>query len=201
MSTDTQIRSYAIPTEVWLHGSSRRPDLPPLAIPARDALDIERRSKKGVNLRNEAQRYTLCCERIQGITADLANEEELLPLPSVFGRGDSTDSPAPTARAYLAVIEAVTLYWPKGQRQSYSRIASVFFPPEHAAHHLQLYEAISRSPNVGELFTKAADKASLPGEHFEVTPQHCRAVFELRQELLRNALSSGSAVVDVVELI
>lgn len=201
MSTDTQIKSYAIPAEMWLRGSPRRADLPPLSIPARDALDIERRSKKGVNLRNEAQRYTLCCERIQGVTADLASEEGLLPPPAVFVRAASNDNPAPTARGYLAVIEAVTLYWQKALGKSYSRIASVFFPPEDAARHSQLYEAISTVPNVGELFTKAAERASLPGAHFKVTPQQCRAAFELRRELLRSAMSAGSAVVDVIELI
>ena len=67
MLIDTQISSFAIPPDIWKNDHDIASNLPPLHLPARDALAIERRAAKGVNLRNEARRYTLCCERIQGI--------------------------------------------------------------------------------------------------------------------------------------
>ena len=66
------IRSYLIPHDIWLSGWSDLPHLPAVALPARDALEIERRFRKEMNLRNEVRRYTVCCERIQGIVRDLA---------------------------------------------------------------------------------------------------------------------------------
>jgi hypothetical protein len=200
MLTDTQIRSFLIPVKLWREGLSLRPDLPPLIVPACDALDIERRAKKGINLRNEAHRYNLCCERIQGITADLAAAENILSPSLIFVRSGSTEKQSPTARSYLALID-IMFFLVKRHNLSYTRVASIFFPPEDSKKHQQLYEIMSNGTNVNELFRTAAKRASLPGEHFAVTPEQCRTAFEQRRILLEKAVSEESAVVDLIELI
>jgi len=199
MLTDSQIRSFLIPAQVWEEGVQSRPDLPPIAMPARDALDIERRAKKRVNLRNELHRYSICCERIQGITAELVMEKNVLPAPLIFSRSNFNDKQLSTARSYLALIDVLS----RGQNQNlpYKRMASIFFPPDHAKLHLKFYEMISKSLKINELFAIAAESASLPNEHFQITAEQCRMAFDQRQDHLRKAAQTGNAVVDIIELV
>jgi hypothetical protein len=61
MLTNTQISSYIVPKEIWEQGRAGSPGITPLSIPARDALEIERRRSLDINLRNEDHRYTIAC--------------------------------------------------------------------------------------------------------------------------------------------
>lgn len=198
MLIGTQIRSFLVPFEIWHQGYNGRRDLPPLAIPARDALDIERRSEKDLSLRNEAQRYTLCCERIQEIVAELASELEITTPPVLFPSDDAAkDLAAPSARAYLALMDALRRSL-KGS--PYRRVSAVFFPPEHAILHSQVYEVMASRDGIGELFIQASKRGSLPDEMCNPTPEQCRAAFAQRHRLLKIAASEGKAIVDLIEL-
>ena len=198
MLTDTQISSYLIPASIWAQGHPTRKDLPPLALPARDASDIERRAQKEVNLNNEARRYTLCCERIQGIVQQLSRESSLLPTPKIWWPDAEPDGRAPTARAYLALINAISRIL-KGS--PYPRVSALFFPPDHTRSYLQVIDAIRQQPNLDRLLDQAARSASLPDARFTVMPEECRSALDQRAELVRRAESEGHGLVDVVEFV
>lgn len=198
MLTDTQIRSYLIPASIWAQGHPTRNDLPPLALPARDALDIERRAQKDVNLKNEARRYTLCCERMQGIVQQLSRASGLLPTPKIWWPDAEPDGRAATARAYLALMNAISRIL-KGS--PYPRISALFFPPDHTLSYLKVIDAIRQQPNLERLLDQAARSASLPDARFTVMPEQCREALDQRIELVHRAISAVSGIVDVVELI
>lgn len=197
MLIGTQIKSFWVPCEIWHHGSSRRKDLPPMAVPARDALEIERRFLKGATLRNESQRYTLCCERIQTIISEVA-QDGLLNQPIVFTTDQASNRAEPTVRSYLTLIDTVCM---KLRGSPYPRVAAVFFPPDHAERHYAIYEAMQRLKDINELFLQAAKRATLPDEDSAQMMEQCRQAFYKRLEFLRIAASRGEAVVDVVEVI
>jgi len=187
-----------VPSKIWHEGYVGRLDLPPLAIPARDALDIERRSEKDLSLRNEAQRYTLCCERIQEIVAELTSELEFPAPPVLFPSDDAAkDLTAPSARAYLALMDTLRRSL---KRSPYRRVSAVFFPPEHAILHSQVYEVMATRDGVEELFDQASKRGSLPDEMCNPTAEQCRAAFAKRHRLLKIAASEGNAIVDLIEL-
>lgn len=197
MLIDTQINSYLIPKSLWEQGYPGRADLPPLAIPARDALDIERRAQKGVNLRNEANRYILCCERIQGIVRELAHEAHLLRPPMVWPAHHGPIASVPSARAYLALIEALSPYQ---RRDPKFRFAAIFFSPEYAGLHQKIFEAIRQGTGIDQLLERTAKSASLLGDSFVVSTEQCKAALERRYELLKIAALEECGLVDVVEL-
>jgi hypothetical protein len=198
MSTDTQISSFFVPENIWTQGYHARPDLPPLVLSTRDALDIERRARKRVNLRNESHRYILCCERIQGIVRELSQQAGLLPPPIVWPVHRTSNGVSASALAYLALIEAISWFL---RGSPYSRVSTLFFPPEHAKPHLQIFEAIRQHTDVDQLVERAARNASLPGSTFDVTPGQCRIALDQRHELLRTAVSEVCGLVDVIELV
>jgi hypothetical protein len=197
MLIDTQISSYLIPKPLWEQGYPGRADLPPLAIPTRDALDIERRAQKGVNLRNEANRYILCCERIQGIVRELAQESHLLRPPMVWPAHLGPNASVPSARVYLALIEALGPYQ---RRDPKFRFAAVFFAPEYADLHQKIFEAIRQGTGIDQLLERTAKSASLLGDSFVVSTEQCKAALEQRYELLKIAALEECGLVDVVEL-
>ncbi len=198
MLTDTQISTYLIPASIWAQGHPTRKDLPPLAQPARDALDIERRAQKDVNLNNEARRYTLCCERMQGIVQQLSRESGLLPTPRIWSSNIEPDGMAATARAYLGLINAISRIL---RRSPYPRVSALFFPPDHTQSYLQVIDAIRQQPNLDRLLDQAARSASLPDARFAVLPEQCRAALDQRIELVHRATSDDHGIVDVIEFV
>ncbi len=72
-----RIVMWQVPKEQWQGGADRETAIGPFV---RDALDIEHRLPKGVNLANERMRYQLCCRRIQNavLQNQLASEHESL---------------------------------------------------------------------------------------------------------------------------
>lgn len=196
MLIGTQISSFLIPATIWAEGCSGRPELPPLALPARDARAIERRAHKRVNLRNETRRYALCCERIQGLVLELSQEVALVP-PMLWPAFDAEDESHPSAHAYLAVIEAIRR---RLRGSAYLRVAAIFFPPEDARSHLQVFEAFHQHPQLDRIFNEASRNGSLPGSSFHLTTEQCQAALAQRFALLRIVESQKCGLVDVVEL-
>lgn len=104
-----RIIMWQVPKEHWQGRDNRETAISPFV---RDALDIERRLPKGVNLANERMRYQLCCRRIQNAVLQdrLASEHESLDE------------------------EIFTLLWNLSAKAqpalTKSRLAACFFPPE-----------------------------------------------------------------------
>jgi len=207
MSFDTQISSFLIPSEIWSNGHTDTPNLPPLYLPARDALAIERRAMKGVNLRNEKRRYTLCCERIQGIVHELSDVSGILPKPLIWPTYHQENEKAPSARSYLAIMALIGRWMskflsklPPDQLQFiYPRVSAIFSPPEDAECHLKCFELIANHPKAHSLFERAARDATLEDSPFVVSDMQCQRAFYMRYELLKVVAERGYGLVDVIE--
>lgn len=204
MSLDTQINSFAIPREIWGNGLEILPGLPPLALVAEDALTIERRAYKRVNLLNEQRRYILCCERMQGIVEELSCQQGLLSLYQSWPASRINNSP--TSRAFLANIEVV-LRWMRNhltldEKKSveYLRFHNNFFPPDHARDHLAQYDAISRHPEYESFFELASQTATIKGSQFTVSPEECKLAFEFRHDFLKKIAANDYGLVDVLNI-
>lgn len=209
MPIDTQISSFLVPVEIWSNGHPSTPNLPSLHLPARDALAIERRARKGVNLRNERRRYTLCCERIQGITHELSEVSGVLSKPLIWPSFEQDNQKVPSARAYLAIMTLIGRWisrflskLPPDQLQFiYPRVSAVFFPPEDAQHHLKCFELIANHPTVHSLFERAARDATLEASPFVISDMQCQRAFYMRLELLKAVAVKECGLVDVIEVV
>lgn len=203
MSTDTQINSFLIPADLWTHGWSGRPALPPLAIPAADALDIERRAAKRVGLRNESRRYTLCCERMQAIVRELDREPGLLPQPLLWPVHRVASDSNPSARAYLAIVEIFSFLFERQPDGRVIRFFQSFIPPDNVAIQAQRAEESRGMAHFDEILKRAAERASPAGSAIVVTAEECRHAFDRRCHLLQTAAQTSPTaygIVDVVEL-
>lgn len=198
MLTDTQISSFMVPQDIWTNGYPGRPDLPPLALPVRDALDIERRAQKDVNIRNEVRRYTLCCERIQGIVRELASAEDILPPPVIWRTRRSLLEDSPSAFAYLALAESLSQ---RLRNSAYARFAAIFFPPEHARSHFLVFEAICRLPDLDQFLERTSKQASRSDINMKTTASEYRIALDQRRRLLEVVVSEQYGLVDVIELV
>jgi hypothetical protein len=198
MLTDTQIKSFMIPQDIWINGYAGRPNLPPLLLPARDALDIERRAQKDVNIRNEIRRYTLCCERIQGVVGELSLVEGLLAAPVVWPTHRTASDDSPHALAYLTLAEELIRWLMKSP---YSRVAAIFFPPEHAKIHFQVFETICGSPKLDQLLEHAANQALKSDSITNATASECKIALNQRLSLLKTVALKEYGLVDVIELV
>ena len=207
MLIDTQISSFPIPPEIWKNGHENAPDLPPLHLPDRDAMAIERRAEKEVNLRSEQRRYTLCCERIQGIVQELSQKTGVLPVPVIWPSHSQNNSKVPSARSYLAVMDVIGRWMSRFlsreeiRKLDYLRFATIFFPPEDAACHLKAFEFIANHSQVRRLFERAARDATLENSPFTVSATQCQEAFHMRYELLKVVAAKGYGLVDVLELV
>jgi hypothetical protein len=201
----TQISSYLVSSEMWEVGSAALPHLPPLSQPARDALEIERRSRKGVNLRNESRRYSLCCERMQGIVRVLALGGAPIHEPFVWRAYDAAGE-APRALAWLALSEYLRRFYEvdrngiKRDRLRYDRLEAVFHPPGiRVSNLLALFEQIRRNPHLGQVFTAASQKAEVANPTLHVTPEECGSAFEHRYRLIKRCADKALAMVDLID--
>lgn len=203
----TQISSYLVPTEIWEGGSSALPHLPPLSQPARDALEIERRSRKAVNLRNESRRYSLCCERIQGIVRMLALGGAHMPEPFVW-RAYDAEGENTRAMAWLALSEYLRRFYTvdrngiERDRLRFDRLEAVFhLPGLQLSNLLALFEQIRKNPHLDQVFVAASQKAEVSNPTLQVTPQECRAAFENRFDLIKRCSMESLALVDLIDLV
>lgn len=214
MWIDTQIKSFVIPSGIWADGLStldkeKYPGvgrlLPPLQLPARDALAIELRVQRGVNLHNEQQRYTLCNHRIQEIVITLADLADVLSAPVVWPKMMDPRGKVPSSRAYLAVV-SVTARWMRkfllGQfPYAYGRLPAIFFPPQDAKQHYETYRLISQHPEKNQLFARAAKEASIADTPFILSPEECQNAFLFRMELLHVIMTQRLGLVDILEVL
>ena len=119
---ETTLVLYMVPRRFW----EERDDAPLNMAPfVEDALVIERRIGKGVNLANERMRYALCCRRIQD---------------AVFRTGDSTEK-AVLGQGYYDILHGIFARFPAATTQS--RVLACFFPPEHVLAHLDRFKALT----------------------------------------------------------
>ncbi|HUS84612.1 MAG TPA: hypothetical protein VMX56_05675 [Anaerolineales bacterium] len=168
---------------------------------------IERRARKEVNLHSEQRRYTLCCERIQGIVQELSQKPGVLPTPVVWPSHSQNNSKIPSARSYLAVMDVIGGWMSRSLsreeilQMGYVRFSTVFFPPEHAAPHLKSCEFIANRSQVHHLFERAARDAALENSPFTVSAAQCQEAFRMRYELLKTIAAKGYGLVDVLELV
>lgn len=202
MSIDTQISSFLIPATIWMHGTDHRGDLAPLARPARDALDIERRARKDAGITNEARRYTICCERIQSITVSLSQSPGLLPAPMVWPAHASLPAGQVSARAYLALVESVsrTLRTTGQASNVYTRLGALFFPPEHIPAYAQMLRTIIVHPHLENLLGEASKLSAASNPDSRIDTGACRQALELRLTLVEQSVAAHAAIVDVIEL-
>jgi len=89
-----------------------------------DALAIERRLPKEVNLKNEMMRYQLCCVRIQEAVCRLELDTEKESLDPVY-------------LEWLRAVEAIS---PDGF--ALSRLSACFFPPDSLGENINKMEAL-----------------------------------------------------------
>jgi hypothetical protein len=213
MLIDTRIKSFLIPNSVWKQGipkdiiETKAPEwamLPSLEFPSRDAIAIEIRASHGVNLLNEQRRYAICCERIQDITLELSRISGLLRPPLIWPKEVDTNK-IPRTRALLAIntwiVPWMTKFIVPNFPNAYARIPAIFFPPEHAKSHCEIYQLMSRSPEIQKLFQKAARESTVPEGQDKITFDECQKAFLLRLELLKVAANQAEGLVDVFEIV
>ncbi len=202
-----QISSYLIPQAIWEHGDEKSPGLSPLALVARDALEIERRARKEIKLRNEAHRYTLCCERMQAIVMELARRGAPLPPPVVWQAYDVAGVAHPRAIAYLALCEYLSRFYKverngRAENLRHDRIEAIFLPPEkHVRRLLDLYEHIRENPHLPKVFAAAAEKAEIAAPTLKIAPEECALAFTARYQLIKRCADESCGAVDVIEIV
>jgi hypothetical protein len=209
MSIGTRISSYLIPRAIWESGYI---SAPPLALPARDALDIERRWRKGVILRNEAKRYAICCKRMQGIARELEILGAPIPPFHVWKSYDDTEGNAPRALAYLALFEYLRRFY-KPNRQGagpqsgekglkYDRVEAIFHPPDQrlVAYLSLLSQALSES-KLSEMCLQAVRRSEVLAFGFKVDPDECEAALRYRHTLAATCVKLNCGLVDVLDLL
>lgn len=196
MLTDTQISVFLIPPELWQRGAIERSDLPPLARPAQDALDIERRSRQGTLLRNESHRYILCCDRMQDIVKDL-RDDSILSENARFAASRALEPGQPSALAYIALIDLLARSMKGG---TYQRLSATFFPPGDAQKYLAVLEQIFNNAMLDDILRRASRSGSTDDSH-SVSVDDCRVALTTRMDVVRNATAMNQGIVDVVELV
>ena len=205
----TQISSYMIPGEIWLSGYAGHP---PLTFPARDALDIERRWRKGVDLRKEARRYVGCCERMQGIARDLALAAAPIPAPCVWSTYGRRDVSTPSALAYLAIFEYLRRFYTiarrdqsgvlKRERLRYHLAEAIFHPPgKRMSDFLTLLAHVKNEPKLSQMCADASQKAEVADLSFKVSAEECQAAFQQRYGLVAKCVEDGFGLVDVFDIV
>jgi len=210
MSIGTQISSYLIPRAIWESGYK---STAPLALPARDALDIERRWRKGVILRNEAKRYAICCKRMQGMARELEILGAPIPHSYVWKSYEHTEGDGPRALAYLAFFEYLRrFYEPKRQGAGaappgvkglkYDRIEAIFQPPgQRLAAYLDLLSQVQIESRLPEMCLIAVSRAEVLALGFKVSPAECEAALRRRHSLAAMCVKLDCGLVDVLDLL
>jgi hypothetical protein len=202
MLTNTLISSYIIPKQIWYDGIPGNNQIVAIAIPARDALEIERRRKNNINLRNEDHRYTICCERIQSLAAETQRASTLMPSPVIWDAVQMNKTKNATAAAYLIMMEVFYKALNKSlDKLPYQRFLAVFIPPEDGQHYLQLMEWLNSMTKLDDLLQRATNISSRMGEDFVVSTQDCRLALTQRLELIRFVHSGNYGLVDVIDIV
>jgi hypothetical protein len=129
MST-SHIYLCAIPPNIWECSASLHGKAPDIARFVTDALGCERRIAKGVNLDNEYERYTLCCQRIE---QEIGSSYLFTPLQSM----EDFSEVLQTGRfpVILIGIDYLNVLDRMSDKQDSKRIGASFFPPDTISSH------------------------------------------------------------------
>jgi len=202
MLTNTQISSFLIPEKIWNKGISGNNQILPLSIPARDALEIERRRNNNINLRNEDHRYTIACERIQSLAVETYQNYADLPKPVIWGPYLNADAKLPTSLAYLAVMEILYRGLFKSMSMlPYQRFLAVFFPPSDKEIHLKLYQFLVDYPKIDDMMERASKLSKRMGTDYKVSAKDCKLSLFTRLDLIKRAQTQNCGLVDVINIV
>lgn len=164
---------------------------------AADALGIERRILKQVELRKERVRYRQLCDRIENLASELAHAQQ---GESVVLSGTS-DSSGVSGRGYISLIERLATVKPPRETFAMKRtsqeamvkvyrdaIGKTVFPPGlSVAEQKSLFERLA-SGRIARVFQGANTKDQ----------DTWMAAANAKAEFYRRAESEGAAVVEVV---
>lgn len=202
MLTNTQISSYLISEKVWNEGIPGNNQMSPLSIPARDALEIERRRNNNINLRNEDHRYTIACERIQALAMETYENYADLPKPIIWAPRLGADSGQPTALAYITTLEIIYRGLFKSlNRLPYQRFLAVFFPPNDKEKYLSLYRFLLDYPKIDSMMEHASNLSKRMGPDYELSAKDCKLAILTRLNLLVVAEAQNCGLVDVISIV
>lgn len=136
-----------------------------------DALEIERRLPKGVNLDRERTRYSVCCQRIEDIVLDLAGPAVGLDQVEAQIRAGTVAS-ARTRDPYADLLEQLRIS--DQPKPAEARLGCTFIPPTSIGPHLRALE-------------EAADRLG------------CLDALAERRRLLGLARSHGCALIECLD--
>ena len=100
--TRSRFSLCAVPAELWSADVPLQEPLSILQTLIPDALGIERRFPKNVNLENERSRYSLCCNQIEGIAS-------MFSVP--FKTGDEFKQALTVGRFPACTIDEIYLHF------------------------------------------------------------------------------------------
>ncbi len=201
MWTGIQIETYLIPKSVWENGhtfqeNDRLMRIESLSRPARDASDIEQRILKKVNVRNEARRYTLCCERLQELTVELYQHNALKNPPDVWVCYDQFQKESVRALALLALVEQIY------RQIASSRVGAVFTGPDQISTRLKSFKGLSQQEyTISELCETAARISTNLHPDLPIETHEVERAFERRYEQLSLCVTEQLGLVDVIDIV
>lgn len=139
----SQILLCAIPGELWHQEYAGPEPFSTLQALIQDALDIERRLPKNVNIENERTRFTLCCQQIESIALQFA---------SPFTSGDEFYDLLKRQRFpsftidedYLYLLFHVELMEQSRKMAQDIRLGSSFFPPNDVLIHNTQFDLLAQ---------------------------------------------------------
>lgn len=203
MLINTQISSYLVPRSLWENGYQ---GIAPLALPVRDAMDIERRLRKEVLLHNEARRYAICCRRLQGMVREMAFKGAPIKHVHVWASYEKADEGNPRAVAYLAAVQYLQRFYQparSGEKNlKYDRLEAVFHPPGQRLYaHLQLLAKTQSEGRLAEMCEYAVRKADVLSGGFAISAVECEMAIRQRYKLVAMAVEEDCGLVDVLEFV
>lgn len=139
----SQFLLCAVPAELWNAQASLTEPLSILQALIQDALGIERRLPKNVNLENERSRYTLCCNQIEGIASQFITP---------FKTGDEFKEVLKIKRFPIFTIDEVYMHFlvqvmaleAEQETAAKIRLGASFFPPDEVVQHSKEFEQLAQ---------------------------------------------------------
>jgi hypothetical protein len=124
----------AIPAPVWVQPATAHGYKADIAHFVADALSCERRIRKEVNLENEYERYSLCCQRLEQEIV-MSGRAKLIASMDEFGAVlQAGRFPALTLDvSYLALLAQMV------DQPAWERFGATFFPPDQISEHLAAF--------------------------------------------------------------
>ncbi len=170
--TTTHITLCAVPAAMWATTEPTDDGRPTVGIFVRDALAIEKRTKKGVNLEDERVRYSLCCARIEALAC---TRMQYIKSQADFKRLlDSGMFPAyPLGVNYLDVLMRLLAEDHLQVRTSGIRLGATFFPPEAVREHAVEFSRLAAEMGLND---DRAVKARISFFLNLALPNHCGVV-------------------------